>query len=96
MTILAFWRVDQKRVDRHTLDEVPDSVAFATLWQWRDELNAKFYNMDTDSYGDPLGQYGILNASDFEDAYNDEELDGGQWMKVMRVGQKEVLNVIKE
>ena len=94
MVILAFWTVDQEEVGRHTLDGVSDSEAFATLWLWRDELNARFYNMNTDSYGDPLCQYGILNASDFEEDYNDEELDGGQWTKVMRVGEKEVLNVI--
>lgn len=96
MTILAFWTVDDYDVERHTLDDVSDLDAFDILWHKSDELNARFYNMDTSSYSDPLGQYGILNASDFEEDYNNEMLDGGQWTKVLRVDKYDVKQIINE
>lgn len=96
MTILVFWEVGSYDVERHTLDNVSDIDAFDILWHKQDELNARFYNMDTSSYSDPLGQYGILNASDFEEDYNNEMLDGGQWTKVLRVNKEDIMKIIEE
>ena len=96
MTILVFWSVDNESVDRHTLDYVSDLDAFDILWNRRDELKARFYNMDASSYGDPLGQYGILNASDFEEDYNDEMLDGGKWTSIIRLDEEYVEQIINE
>lgn len=73
-----------------------DVEAFDILWHKRDELDARFYNMDTSSYSDPFGQYGILNASDFEEDYNNEELDGGQWTKVMRIDEEDVRKIVED
>lgn len=96
MTILAFWTVGNYEVERHTLDDVSDLDAFDILWHKRDELNARFYNMDTSSYSDSFGQYGILNASDFVEDYNNEELDGGQWTRVIRLDEEYVEQIINE
>ena len=96
MTILAFWPVGSYEVERHTLDNVSDVDAFDILWHKRDELGANFYNLDTSSYSDPFGQYGILNASDFEEDYNDEVLDRGNWVKVLRVDVDYVKQIINE
>ncbi len=96
MTILVFWSVDSDEMARHTLDNVSDVDAFDILWHKRDELDARFYNMDTGSYSDPFGQYGILNSSDFDEDYNNEELDGGQWTKVMRIDEEDVKQIVEE
>lgn len=96
MTILVFWKVGVYEVERHTLDAVSDVEAFDILWHMRDELNARIYNMDTSSYSDPFGQYGILNASDFEEDYNDEYLDGGHWTKVIRIDEDYVKQIVEE
>lgn len=96
MTILAFWEVGSYDVERHTLDNVSDIEAFDILWHNRDILDAVFYNMDTKSYSDPLGYYGIRNASDFEDDYNDEFLDGEHWTKVLHLDSDDVKRIIDE
>lgn len=96
MTILAFWSVRSYEVERHTLDNVSDVDAFDILWHKRDELKAEFYNMDTSSYSDPFGQYGILNASDFEEDYNNEDLDGGHWTKVLHLDEASVKQIVEE
>ena len=96
MTILVFWAVDNDKVDRHTLDNVSDIDAFDILWHKRDELNARFYHMDTSSYSDPFGRYGILNADEFVEDYNDEVLDGGKWTRVIRLDVADVKRIINE
>lgn len=96
MTILVFWSVDSYEVERHSLDNVSDVEALDILWHKRDELNARFYNMETSSYSDPFGQYGILNASDFEEDYNNEDLDGGMWTKVIRLDEAYVQQIVEE
>ena len=96
MTILVFWTAGNYEVERHTLDNVSDLDAFDILWHKRDELGARFYDMDTSSYSAPFGQYGILNASDFEEDYNDEMLDGGFWCKVLSVDEEDVKQIINE
>ena len=96
MTILAFWTVDSCDVERHTLDDMSDLDAFDILWHKRDELRATFYDINTRNYGDPMGMYGIGNASDFEQDYNDEELDGGMWTKVIHLDEDYVKQIINE
>lgn len=96
MTILAFWSVDNIYVDRHLLDNVSSIDAFEILYYKRDELNARFYDLGTFSYSDPLSQDGILNAYDFEEDYNDEILDGGRWCKVITIDREDVERIVKE
>ena len=96
MTILVFWPVLSYEVERHTLDNVGDVEAFDILWHMRDELGATFYNLDTSSYSNPFDQYGIRNASDFEEDYNDEVLDHGCWTKVIRIDSEYVKQIINE
>lgn len=96
MTILVFWTVGSYEVRRHTLEGMFDLEAFDILWHKRDELEARFYHMDTSSYSDPFGQYGILNASDFVEDYNDEILDGGKWTCIIRLDEEYVKQIIEE
>lgn len=96
MLILVFWTVVSYEVERHTLDNVSDVDAFDILWHRRDELRARFYHMDTSSHSDPFGQYGIGNASDFEEDYNNEELDGGHWTKVIRIDEEHAKQIVEE
>lgn len=96
MTILAFWEVGSYEVERHTLDGVSAVEAFDILWHKRNELDVRFYNMDTSSYSNPFDQYGILNASDFEEDYNDEYLDGEHWTKVIRIDEVYVKQIVEE
>ena len=94
MTILAFWSVDSE-IERHEFDYGNDEEAFLRLWENQGEWDARFYNMDTDSYSDLFGHYGILNASDFEEDYNNEEYDGGWWTKVLHLSEEYVKQVIE-
>ena len=96
MTILAFWTVVSYEVDRHTLEGMSDIEAFDILWHKRDELKAVFYNMDTRDYSDPFGRYGIRNASDFVEDYNNEELDGGKWTTILILDEDYVKQIINE
>lgn len=103
MTILAFWSVDLGDLDieRHTLDDMSDLDAFDILWHKRDELNARFYDMES-HYGakDPYGlgyDPWIADSDQFQEDYNDEELDdGGWWTKVLHIPSDDVKLVINE
>lgn len=79
-------------------DEFPcldDDMVFKKFWEEREALGVKFYNMSTKSYGDRFGQYGFLNADEFEEDFNDEVLDdGGWWCKVLTIGEDWVWEVI--
>ena len=52
MTILAFWKVGDSDMQRHTLDNVSHEEAFDILWHRQDELGARFY--DVEDYNDEL------------------------------------------
>lgn len=52
--------------------------------------------MDTSSYSDPFGRYGILNADEFVEDYNNEVLDGGKWTRVIRLDVADVKRIINE
>ncbi len=97
MTILAFWKVGSFDIERHTLDDVSHEEAFDILWHRQDELDARFYDMESftldDAYG--LHQY-IGNADDFEEDYNDELLDGGYWCKSLLVRSDDVRRIVKD
>lgn len=92
MTILAFWTIISDEVDRHTLEGMFDLEAFDILWHKRDELDARFYSMDSDQFD----QYGIRNASDFQEDYNNTDLDGGKWTKVLVLDEDYVKQIIEE
>ena len=97
MTILAFYPVDNALGwDRFPaeLGCLEQDMAFKKMWFERDGLDAKFYDMGHKDYGDKLGQYGIKNADEFEDDYNDEDLDGGFWVKVFIVDRAFVEEVV--
>ena len=96
MTILVFWTVGSYEVRRHTLDNVSDLDAFDILWHKRDDLDARFYHIDTSSYSDPFGQYGIRNASDLEEDFNNSDLDGGKWTCIIRLDEEYVKQIIEE
>lgn len=91
MTILAFWSAGSYEVERHTLDDVSDEEAFDILWHKRDELEAHFYDIEYDGYDRHM-----LNGSEFEQDYNDEMLDGGMWVKVLRIDEEYVKQIIEE
>lgn len=97
MTILAFYPVDNDLGWDRYPNEIyllePD-MAFKKMWEERDALDAHFYNMDTRGYDDPLEQYGLLNATDFETDYNDELYDGGFWVQVFVVDRSFVEEVV--
>lgn len=91
MTILAFWTVGSYEVERHTLDNASDLDAFDILWNKRDELDVKFYDMTKRRTGD---FYLMGTPSDFEEDYNDEMLDGGHWCKVLHITTYDVKQII--
>ena len=93
MTIIAFWKVGSYDVERHTLDDVSDLEAFKILYEKRLELDVRFYNMDSRSWSDPLSRFGIMNAAEFEEDYNDEYLDGEMWVKHMVLNPIDVESV---
>ena len=97
MIILAFYPVDNDLGWDRNPDQLAcleQDVAFKKMWEERDGLGARFYHMDTKDYGDPFGQHGIMNADDFEENYNDEELDGGWWSIVFHVNGDFVKEVV--
>lgn len=97
MTIMVFYPVDNDLGwgrDPEQIMCLESEMAFKKMWEEQLGLDAKFYNMDTRSFDDPLGQYGVLNASDFETDYNDEILDGGWWCQVFIVDAKFVKEVV--
>lgn len=100
MTILAFWTVGSYEVERHTLDNVSDLDAFDILWHKRDELCARFYDMDShygnkDTYGIGYDPW-IADSDQFQEDYNDEDLDSGYWTKVLHIPSDDVKQVINE
>ena len=97
MTILALYKVDNAlgwERDATELACVSDDLAFKRMFNNREELDARFYNMDHCNYGDPLDQFGILNADDFVTDYNDELYDGGWWTLVFHVDDEFVKEVV--
>lgn len=95
MKILAFWSVDSE-FERDAFECMPAVDAFDLLWHKRDELNARFYDLDARLYNDSDWQNGIGSISDFEDDYNDEILDGGMWCKMLYINKEDVKLTINE
>ena len=91
MTILAFWKVGGWEVERHTLDDVSHEEAFDTLWHNRDRLDAHFYDIEYEGYDRHM-----LNASEFENDYNDELYDGGYWVKVLHIPSDDVKRIMED
>lgn len=91
MTILAFWKVGGGEVERHTLDVVSHEEAFDILWHNRDKLEAHFYDIEYKGY-----DRHILNASEFEDDYNDELYDDGYWVKVLHIPSDDVKRIMED
>lgn len=80
--ILAFYKVsNSKEYERHTFDDKRPETIIDML----NELGDEEYRMyDTNAYG-----YGSVqpcpNLADFEDDYNNEDLDGGWWCIVINL-----------
>lgn len=79
--ILAFYKVNNSiGLKRHSFDyETDGKKVLETLSQLPDE-EYKLYDMSVYGYGNLPSP----NAADFEDDYNNEELDGGWWCVVIR------------
>ena len=78
---LAFYKVDNSLgLERHSFDcEDKSEKIMETLAKLPDG-ECKIYNMDY--YG--WGNRPAPNAADFEEDYNNEELDGGWWCIVIQ------------
>ena len=95
MTILAFYPVENELGwERHEFDCLDDDICFKKMWVNRNEIEVRFFNMDTKKYSDPRVQDGLLNADEFEEDYNNEDFDGGWWVKALIVDELFVNDVI--
>lgn len=96
MTIIVFYPVGNPLdLGRDGFPYLDDDQAFEKFWKEREELGAVFYNMSTRSYSDRFGQFGFLNAADFETDCNDEVLDiSGSWCRVFSFGEDWVWEVV--
>ena len=85
---------------RDEFDADIDEFALKRLWKHREELDARFYDMDShygarDTYG--LGyNHWFANSDEFENDYNNEDLDGGWWVKSLHVPSDIVKQIISE
>lgn len=98
MTILAFYPVDNElNWDRQEFDYGTHEEAFKKMWENRKRAEVTFYDMDSNWQYDAtsLGQF-MAHSGDFEEDYNNEEWDGGHWVKVLSVRSDYVKRVIKE
>ena len=79
--ILAFYKVDNsKKYERHTFDNYRPE----TIKEMLDELDDdEVHFFDTEHYG--WGAEPSPNLADFEEMYNDEELDEGWWCIVINL-----------
>lgn len=100
MTILAFYPVNNSLDwERHTFDNDTDEEAFKTLWMNRISGYVNFYDMEShfgnrNTYDIP--GHPFVDADDFETDYNDEELDGGWWVKPLHVPSDAVKRILAE
>lgn len=71
--------------DRAWLEQASDCVIFECLWKHREDIGARFFDMN-DRYGfrGELNQY-LGSSDDFETDYNDELFDGGHWCRVVHL-----------
>lgn len=98
MTILAFWSVTAGGYDleRHSLDGESHEDAFRILWENRNKIQARFYDIESNREDNPYGINELLDADDFEEDYNNEYLDGGMWCKALLVSSDKVKQIIEE
>lgn len=91
MTILAFWKVGDLDFERHTFDCMTHEDAFRILWENREKIDAKFYDVESFTLDDAYGLHQYMgNADDLETDYNDELLDGGHWCKALLIPSDDV------
>lgn len=99
MTILAFWSVTAGGYDfeRHSLDGESHEDAFRILWENRNKIQARFYDIESFDHSDSYGFFFDLpNADNFEEDYNNEYLDGGKWCKALLIPSDKVKQIIEE
>jgi len=95
MTILAFWKVGDFDFERHTFDDCLHEEAFRKLWESRNLIDARFYDVESFTLDDAYGLHNYMgNADDLEEDYNDEILDGGYWMKALLIPSDTVKEII--
>lgn len=96
MTILVFWKVgNDLGIERNELDLISHEEALKKLWDNQEELDARFYDLESFTGDDAYGLHNhIGNADDFEVDYNDEVLDGGWWCKALLIPSDEVKGIL--
>lgn len=79
--LVVFYKVDNsKEYDRHTFDGWRKEETLKALYELPDD-EVRSYDMEHYTLS---GKYGMNpNAIDFEEDYNNEELDGGWWCVVI-------------
>lgn len=82
--ILAFYKVNNsKGYKRHTFDAYTPETIMEMLNELKDD---EVHFFDADHYG--WGAEPSPNLADFEEMYNDEDLDGGWWCIVINTKMK--------
>lgn len=78
MLYAIFYPVDNnKGYDRHYFDEFTDDKNVAEML--REVEGIRVYNLESTNRSKDVGLF------DLEEDYNDEELDGGYWLKVVNI-----------
>ena len=78
MRYAVFYPVDNnKGYERHTFDDITDDNIIAEML--REVEGIKVYNLESTNRSKEVGLF------DLEDDYNDEELDGGYWLKILNL-----------
>ena len=78
MRYAVFYPLDNnKDYGRHSFDDITDDKVIAEML--RDVEGIKVYNLESTNRSKEVGLF------DLEDDYNDEELDGGYWLKILNL-----------
>lgn len=78
MRYAVFYPVNNnKGYGRHTFDNFTDDKIIAKMLGEVDGI--KVYNLESTNRGKEVGLF------DLEEDYNDEELDGGYWLKILNL-----------
>lgn len=78
MKYAFFYPVGNKKgYDRHSFDDITDDKIVAEML--REIEGIKVYNLESTNRSKEVGLF------DLEEDYNDEELDGGYWLKILNL-----------
>lgn len=101
MTLLVFYEVlNELDWQRDEFDADIDEFAFKRLWENRKKVGARFFDMNRRWHEPELAALAgdeIEGCYWFEDAFNDEEFDYGDWWcKCLQVPDDIVKQIIQE